>query len=323
MAFNLQHFQFGRGTTSSYTQGQGFTIVLHTYTSDVDTMATINGANYFPASIDGDDAKIFINDLLFIRGTDGESLVLVETLAPFTYSANLLGASGSFIVAAPVNPTDNNALIFSGGSLKAEYASGSHPGIVSVNNQGFAGIKAFNDGANVFGQGLSTNKINSTGAFPLIVGDDGFTTSIDVTPIINASSAGININSGTTITSYTEESGTFTWQVAFATPPTVNWYLQKNNNWVTLFIKGMTSASPAGAATGSADSGIFIPAAYRPAATIDAPVVLAVSNGTTAVGLVNVNAAGNVAIFATAAGGLFANAGNNQIHEISIRYNVS
>lgn len=321
MAFNLQNFQFGRGVTSAYTQGQGFTTVEHTYKSATDSRATIAGANYFPPFIDGDIDKVFINDSLFIVGSDGASLCLITSVDPIILGTDLLVSGATLTMVPPANATDANAAIISGNTLKIELATGANPGSVSINNQTFSGVKAFTDGVNVDGQGLVANQINAGGAIPLPIGNV-LTSSVDITPLLKAN-AGINIFGGTDITFYTEATGTFTWSVAFAVPPTISWYAKKQNGWVNLFIKGMPTSLAAGAAIGSSDSGVFIPVGYRPAATIEAPIVLCQSNGVITVGLVNVAPAGNIVIFATAAGGLFDNAGQNQIHEICISYNVN
>lgn len=321
MAFNLQHFQFGRGVTTAYTQGQGVTSVQHTYTSDSDTRATIAGADYFLPFIDGDADQVFINDSLFIVASDGVSLVIFTSVDPVILGTDLLVSGPTLTMVAPANATDANAAIISGNTLKIELATASNPGSMSTTNQTFSGVKAFDDGVNAAGQGIVTNQINAGGAIPLPIGNV-LTTSVDFTPVINASSAGLAFDGGTVISLYTEATGTFTWSVAFTTPPTITWYAKKQNGWVSLSINGMASSAAAGAAIGSADSGVFIPVGYRPTATIEQPIVLCSSDGTVTAGLVNIAPAGNIVIYATAAGGLFANTGNNQIHEINITYNI-
>jgi hypothetical protein len=320
MAFNSQNFQFARGVESSYAQGQGVTSIQHTYKSDTDTRATIAGAGYFPPFIDGDIDKVFVNDSLFIIGSDGASLCLITSVDPFTLGIDLLISGTSLSMVAPANATDANAAIISGNTLQIELATGANPGSISTTNQTFSGVKAFTDGVNASGQGLVTNQINAGGAIPLPIGNV-LTTSVDITPMINAT-AGITFATGTALTLYTEATGTLAWSVAFAVPPTITWWAKKQNGWVSLSINGMAAAAAAGAAIGSSDSGVFIPVGYRPAANIEAPIVLCSSNGTVAVGLVNVAPAGNIVVYATAAGGLFANAGVNQINEINITYNI-
>jgi hypothetical protein len=323
MAFNLQHFQFARGVDSSYAQGQGVTNIQHTYKSTTDSRATIAGAGYFPPFIDGDADKVFINDSLFIVGSDGASLVVITSVDPIVLGTDLLVSGPTLSMVAPAAATDANGAIISGNTLQIELATAANPGSMSTTNQTFSGVKAFDDGINVFGQGVSADDINSTGASPLSIGTNGFTTSVDFGALVNVPAAGININTGTTITSYAEATGTFTWSVAFAVPPTIAWHAKKQNGWIDLFVKGMPAPAAAGAAIGSSDSGVFIPVGYRPAATIEAPIVLCQSNGVITIGLASVTAGGNIVIYATADGGLFANAGLNQIHEICISYNVS
>jgi len=322
MAFNLQHFQFARGVDSAYAQGQGVTNIQHTYKSATDTRATIAGANYFHPFIDGDADKVFVNDSLFIVGSDGASLCIITGVNPVTLGVDLLVSGTSLSMVAPANATDGNAAIISGNTLQIELATSANPGSVSTTNQTFSGVKAFDDGVNAAGQGLVANQINAGGAIPLPIGNV-LTSSVDFTPVVNVGSSGIVFAGGTNLTLYTETTGTFTWSVAFAVPPTITWYAKKQNGWVSLFIKGMPTSLAAGAAIGSSDSGVFIPVGYRPSSNIEAPVVLCSSNGTVAVGLANIAAAGNIVVYATAAGGLFANAGNNQIHEICITYNIA
>lgn len=360
MAFNLQNFQFARGVDSSYAQGQGVTTIQHTYKSAADTRATIAGVGYFPPFIDGDADKVFVNDSLFIVGSDGASLVIITSLNPVTLGTDLLVSGPTLSMGAPIAAVDPNAARISGNTLQIEIADATHPGSVSINNQTFSGIKAFNDGINVFGQGVSANKINATGAFPLIVGDV-LTTSVDVTPIINAiggvvtdniqgSGTAANmeiatniagnplalyigstlvqvrvggellfINGGAAIGYFAEASGSLSWSGAFTVPQAVNFYLSKVNDRVTLIIKGMTAAAAAGAASVPADSGVVIPAAYRPLATVQSFVV-STSNGTQADSYCEIHSDGHVAVFANGTGALFANAGNNEIGDISATY---
>lgn len=143
MAFLLQNFQFGRGVTSSYTQGQGYTSVTHSYKSD-DAIATINGAGYFPAGFDGDGDKVFVGDLLDICASDGTWRVRIATLYPFTYGADLYSASGSSIVvgAAQAGSSGKGANI-SGTTLHMEYANATNPGMLSTASQTIAGDKTF------------------------------------------------------------------------------------------------------------------------------------------------------------------------------------
>jgi hypothetical protein len=321
MAFNLQNFQFGRGVVTAYTQGQGFTSVQHTYKSDTDTRATIAGADYFPPFIDGDADQVFIDDSLFIIGSDGVSLVIFTSVDPIVLGTDLLVSGPTLTMVAPANATDANGAIISGNTLKIELATASNPGSISTTNQTFSGVKAFDDGVNANGQGVVANQINAGGALALPIGNV-LTTSVDFTPVVNVGASGIVFDGGTNLTLYTEATGTLVWDVAFAAPPTITWYAKKQNGWVSLSIKGMPAAAAAGAAIGSSDSGVFIPVGYRPLANIEAPIVLCQSNGTITVGLINVATTGNVVVYATAAGGLFANAGNNQIHEINITYNI-
>ncbi len=156
MAFTLQNFQFGRGVTSSYTQGQGLTTVTHTYKS-TDTLATINTSGYFPVGFDGDGDKVFVDDLLGITASDGTTLVRIDSLDPFTYGADLYSASGSsIVVGAPVAGSTGNGANISGTTLHMEYANASNPGILSTGAQLIGGSKEFiasiiSDGGIVFG----------------------------------------------------------------------------------------------------------------------------------------------------------------------------
>ncbi len=143
MAFQVQNFQFGRGITSSYTQGQGVTTVTHAYKSD-DTLAVINAGGYFPAGFDGDGDKVFVDDLLDICASDGTSRVRIDSLDPFTYGADLYSASGSsIVVGAPQAGASGNGANISGTTLHMEYGNATNPGIVSTGTQTFGGDKTF------------------------------------------------------------------------------------------------------------------------------------------------------------------------------------
>ncbi len=367
MAYNSQNFQFGRGETTTYAQGQGVTSIQHSYKSATDTRATIAGVGYFPGFAGSDADKVFIGDSLFIVASDGESLVMFTSMGPVTLGPDLLVSGPTLSVGLPIAPVDDNGVRISGNLLQMELATIAHPGSVSTATQTFSGTKTFVDGVNgygvnAFGAGLVATHINATGAVPLPIGDDGITTSVDVTPVLKAiggiqadaiegngaatmviaSNVGGNpttlilgsstiqtrigndlyfINGGSAINYYAEASGTFSWTGAFTAPQTVSAYFRRQNDTVTLIVKGMTAPAAAGVGTSTADSGAFIPAAYRPLADTKA-FVLADSNGTVSDSYCVITSAGVIHVYADSSASLFANAGNNRVGDISVSYVV-
>lgn len=146
MSFDLRHFQFARGVDSCYSQGSGVTVIMHTYKSADDTIATITTPGYFPPNIDGIPSdKIFVDDQIMITGTDGTILVNILTVDPITLSANLFAIGAGFTIGAPILPVDAFGMKFTGDVLSLEYASGTYPGIVSIADQEFSGNKTFID----------------------------------------------------------------------------------------------------------------------------------------------------------------------------------
>ena len=149
MSFNINGFQYGRGVTSTYTQGGGITTVIHSYKS-TDSLATITTPGYFPPNIDGTSPpdKVFIGDLLaIISGTnyDEASIVIITGLNPLTLSPSPF-AGGGFSVGAPINATDNFGLQIAAGTpnvFTLEYATIARPGIVNAFTQSFGGNKIF------------------------------------------------------------------------------------------------------------------------------------------------------------------------------------
>jgi hypothetical protein len=309
MAFSLQHFQFNRGVTSSAAQGQGFTPVIHTYTSATDTRATIGGANYFPPFVDGDPEEIFTVDLLLIVASDGVSLVKFNSLDPVTLGTDLLVSGPSLSVAAPTIAVDANALIISANTIRSEIATASFPGIMDTNNQAFSGIKNFQDGASAFGQGLLANHINSDGPDPLPLGDDGITTQVHVVaPLFSDHGIIVGTNSlEHTLGDFRTNSNSFAWTGPFTADPTGLLTVKRFNTMVVATIDSIPSraqSTPSGISAAAA-----IPLGYRPTGQITG-ICKVLDNVTLQVGAFNVFNTGNITITSTVGGNTFGGTGN-------------
>lgn len=309
MAFNLQHFQFNRGVTSANAQGQGFTPVIHTYTSATDTRATIGGANYFPPFVDGDPEEIFTVDLLLIVASDGVSLVKFNSLNPVVLGTDLLVSGPSLSVAAPTAPTDANSLIISANTIRAEFATPTFPGIVNIAGQTFAGVKNFQDGIGVSGQGVLANHINADDAIPLPIGDDGSTTQVHiVAPLF--SDNGIIVGTNTlehTLSDFRTSANSFAWTGPFTVNPTGVVSVKRFNTFVVATIDAIPSRAQSVAAGIGAVAAI--PLGYRPTSTITG-ICKVLDNVTLQVGAFNIFSTGNITITSTVGGNTFGGAGN-------------
>lgn len=142
MAFNLQGFQFYRGTTTAQAQGEGITSVTHTYKS-TDTVAVILTPGYFHVNIDGTTDKVFPGDLLSVVASDDVALVQILTLNPVTFGSNIYAVGPALSVGAPVAAADNNGAIIVGNIFHQEIASDTRPGILSSSTQNIGGAKTF------------------------------------------------------------------------------------------------------------------------------------------------------------------------------------
>ena len=142
MAFDLRGFQFGRGVTTAYANGD-FVAANHTYKSD-DTLATISTPGYFPPNIDGSTDKVVVGDVLTIVGSDGIAMVTMTGLSPITLSPDAF-VNATLTVGAPITAVDNNGITLSGSVLAMEKADETHGGIVTNSAQTFGGVKTFAD----------------------------------------------------------------------------------------------------------------------------------------------------------------------------------
>lgn len=84
MAFDKRNLQLARAQLTTFAQGAGITSAEHSYKSSTDTLATIQAPGYFPDSI-GEPESIFVDDTLFIKGTDGAALVVITATTPMTF----------------------------------------------------------------------------------------------------------------------------------------------------------------------------------------------------------------------------------------------
>lgn len=145
MAFNLNGFQFYRGTTTSEAQGGGITTVMHSYKS-TDSAATISTLGYFPPNIDGSTDKVFVGDLLNIVASDNVILCRILSVDPFTLGDDIYTSGVTLTVIPPTDAIDDNGMIISGTNVQLEFASDLTPGIVSATDQSFGGVKTFRNG---------------------------------------------------------------------------------------------------------------------------------------------------------------------------------
>jgi hypothetical protein len=160
MAFTINTFQFGRGVATCPTNGAGVSTVTHGYKTE-DTLADVLVANYFPAAIDGAPDKVFVKDTLLIVTSDTVVEVLITSLDPFEFGADLFGGSGSPIVMnIPVAATDANGIKITGSIVQLEIADSTHPGIITELNQTLAGIKTFNSGVKFLTFGGTPSTLN-------------------------------------------------------------------------------------------------------------------------------------------------------------------
>lgn len=146
MSFTLNTFQFNRGVATCPTNGGGVGTVIHGYKS-TDSLGTIIVPGYFPDNIDGSTDKVFAGDLLLIVASGTVTIHEITAVAPFTIGSDLFNGAGSpLVVAPPVAATDANALQVIGTTAQLEIADATHPGIVTIFDQVFTGIKQFISG---------------------------------------------------------------------------------------------------------------------------------------------------------------------------------
>lgn len=327
MAFNQINLQVNRGVTTSPTKGSGVTFIDHTYESSTDTLAAIITSGYFPPNFtippiaapnvapQPDDENIFVNDLLFITGSDNIGLFQITGLNPVTLGANLLTSSIiALAIGAPITATDNNGLVLATNILKAEFADATHNGIVSTAAQSFAGVKTF------------LNSIFCTAVDPVSPGTALYLGTVTpATQIVlgtNATQATVsgtlNFTAGNgTINNFATFSSAQTWSGPWgATMYTQTMRAYQINTVVTVYIQAVTpaTATVSAVATGSA----ALPVGMRPA-TPKTYIAYIANNTTPVAGLINISTAGVVTI-TNIASGAFTGSGTAGFGDISVSF---
>lgn len=258
MAFTLNTFQFGRGTTTTPSNGGGVSTVIHGYKS-TDSSATVLTGGYFPNNIDGSTTsdKIFDGDLLVIVASDLTSMHEVTGTSPFTLGSDLLQGAGSPVVmAAPVAATDANGITISGTTIHMEIADATHPGIVTAFDQVFGGTKTLNAGARFLTFGGSSSILNY----------------------------------------YEEADYTTTFTNNAQTTNAVTFKVVRIGNAVIIRSGTIGSAAPQGAPVARFTANTLLPAKFRPANEIIAPWFVS-NGGVYKIGAINITAAGEVFIY--------------------------
>ncbi len=160
MSFTLNTFQFNRGVATCPTNGGGVGTVIHGYKS-TDSLGTIVIPGYFPDNIDGSTDKVFAGDLLLIVASGTVTMHEITQVAPFTIGSDLFNGAGSpLVVAPPVPATDANALQVIGTTAQLEIADATHPGIITIVDQVFTGIKQFISGVKFMTFGGTPTTLN-------------------------------------------------------------------------------------------------------------------------------------------------------------------
>lgn len=80
MAFEGLNLLIARGKINS--QATETTIIMHTYTSAIDTIATIVTAGFFPAFLGSNAENVKLNDQITINGTDDTKVFQLTALNP-------------------------------------------------------------------------------------------------------------------------------------------------------------------------------------------------------------------------------------------------
>lgn len=338
MAFTKQGLQVNRGNTTAHTQGSGVS-VEHSYLSS-DTIAVITAPGYFPPNFVSPDSgspniapqsladSIKINDTLFIRGSNGAVLVLIESLDPVTLGSDLFGASGALEVDVPIAPTDNNGLVFNGTALQTEFADATHNGILSTAAQSIAGEKTLLGGikTNSLKPGISGNFIsfNTTPDFrfesPNVIFSSNSGDFANLTIVANVIPGSIQFSGGGVMTTYRDSQGTVTWGGPWgATTLNSVMRLQRLNDVVRITVNAVTPtvATVATIITISAP----IPVGFAPSANRTG-ILRILNNGNGGVGTVTVNASGIVTIAADVDNSNFMNAGLAAFFDFSFDYNI-
>lgn len=97
MAFETFNILIARGKMNR--QATETSIITHYYLSAIDTLATIQGANYFPAFLGSTSENVKLGDQINIKGSDGTAVVELTALDPVT----LLAAGGLTELTTVVN----------------------------------------------------------------------------------------------------------------------------------------------------------------------------------------------------------------------------
>jgi len=142
--FNALNLKINRGSAGSNEPGHG-TTVIHTYIDLDSTIATIK--LYFPPNLGLgiNDDMVFVDDFMFIAGSDGTILAPIITLVPFILGTDVFTGGTAITMGIPIVPVDGNGARISGGVLQMEIADLTHPGIMTAAPQEFGGAKTFHD----------------------------------------------------------------------------------------------------------------------------------------------------------------------------------
>lgn len=90
MAFTKLGLYIDRGRLNTVTNQTGV-FARHRYQNNVDTLATIAAASYFPDYLDQDDVAVQIGDLLDVKGSDDYRTYKITAVSPLTVVEEVLG----------------------------------------------------------------------------------------------------------------------------------------------------------------------------------------------------------------------------------------
>lgn len=173
MAFIRANLLINRGTFNSSSNINN--IVIQTYNHDADTLATISGANYFPAFLGADASEVRVGDQLTVKGSDDTQTFEVVTLNPITLTSTVPSNS----VDGPATSTVNAAAVWGNttGSLLANSAL-----LISGNNAALpaAGILSADNISEVTpGNGVLIDGTTAKDGGVLLATSGGTPTSLD------------------------------------------------------------------------------------------------------------------------------------------------